>query len=128
MFWLAIDAIGQYLMIEKYSGKWRVCQTFVMQYNNGYNAAQWCFGDTRDKPIWSKWGGGKILADKDINNLLDIVVKWQQLIRQVLPALLCAVPGIHPEAMSHLPKPRLEPDSQVEMIGADWVVAVRWLL
>mmetsp|Transcript_7974 Transcript_7974/g.17984 ORF Transcript_7974/g.17984 Transcript_7974/m.17984 type:complete len:232 (-) Transcript_7974:199-894(-) len=81
-----------------------------MDHNYGYNAVQWCFGDMRNKFAWSKHGGGKLLTDADVNELLDLVVKWQNLTEKVLrDVLLPAIPGLDPNVIPYLHKARGDP-------------------
>ena len=103
LYWLALDAVGHHLLIEKCNGYYRVYQAYIEEHNFGYTASRWCSGDMRNKPAWVKFGGGKLLTDADINGLLDLVVKWQKLIQKVLSGvLLNAVPGLNPVAIPHL--------------------------
>ena len=119
LYWLALDAIGHHLLIEKCHGAYRVYQAYVEQRTfGGYTASQWCFGDMRNKPAWVKFGGGKLLMDKDINDLLDLVVKWQKLTQTVLrDVLLYAVPGLDPLAIPHLHKSNAEYGMPMDVIG-----------
>ncbi|KAL7551194.1 hypothetical protein ACHAWF_014392 [Thalassiosira exigua] len=105
LFWLALDAVGHHLLIEKNDGKYRVYQSYITQCNFGYTAGQWCFGfgNMKGKPTWIKLGGGKLLTDEEVNYLLDLVVRWQELLLTALKeVLLSAVPGLNPDAIPYL--------------------------
>ena len=109
LFWLAMDAIGHHMIIEKCHGSYRVYQAYVAQLGNGYTASEWCFGDMRKNPAWNRFGGGKIVGGDEINYLLDLVIKWQKLTRKLLQrVLLDAVPGLDAKVKPHLHKSRIE--------------------
>jgi hypothetical protein len=91
IFWLALDAVGHHFILEKLDGSWRLFQSYV----NGYTAAEWCLGQPHENSAWSKWGGGKILTDKEVNDLLDLIIEWQQLVAVMLKrVLLKSVPEV----------------------------------
>ena len=107
-----MDATGHHLLIEKCHGSYGVYQAYITQLGYGYTASEWCFGDMRQKPAWKRYGGGMILADKDISYLLDLVVKWQKLTQKMLTSVLSgAVPGLDPAAIPHLHKPQIGPSA-----------------
>jgi hypothetical protein len=109
LYWLAMDAIGHHMIIEKCHGSYRVYQGFVAQLGNGYTASEWCFGDMRKKPAWNRFGGGKIVGADEINYLLDLVIKWQKLTGKLLQRILLdAVPGLDARAKPHMHKSRIE--------------------
>ena len=127
LYWLALDAIGHHLLIEKCHGAYRVYQAYVAQHTFGYTASQWCFGDMRNKPAWVKFGGGKLLMDKDINDLLDLVGKWQKLTQTVLrDVLLYAVPGLDPLAIPHLHKSNAEYGMPMDVLGPAIEHVLKW--
>lgn len=127
MYWLALDSIGHHLLIEKCNGAYRVYQAYVARNNYGYTASQWCFGDMRKKPAWTKWGGGKLLADKEVNDLLDLVIKWQKLIQNVLKGvLLFAVPGLNPDAIPYLHRSFGGPDAPMGLVQDAIEHITRW--
>ncbi len=90
-----------------------------MQLNIGYSAGEWCSGhNTRENHAWAKYGGGKLLSDQDINDLLDLVVKWQKLVQVVLKdVLLDAVPGLNPDAIPYLHKSSAERGDPMHILG-----------
>jgi hypothetical protein len=93
LFWLGLNPAAHHFVLEKMNGSWRVFQSYVSE----YTAADWCFGGRvmQGNIAWSKWGGGKILIDKEVNELLDLVVEWQELVALLLKrVLLKRVPGI----------------------------------
>mmetsp|Transcript_6298 Transcript_6298/g.11083 ORF Transcript_6298/g.11083 Transcript_6298/m.11083 type:complete len:420 (-) Transcript_6298:55-1314(-) len=126
-YWLAMDAIGHHLLIEKCNGHYRVYQSSVQVHDFGYSAKQWCFGNIRKNPAWVKWGGGKLLSDKEVNDLLDLVVRWQKLIVVVLKdVLLNAVPGLNPEAIPYLQQRGPSADDPADMINDAIDHIIKW--
>jgi hypothetical protein len=90
-FLAGADAVGHHFILEKLDSSWRLFQSYV----NGYTATEWCFGQPHENSAWSKWGGGKIITDKQVNDLLDVIIEWQQLVAVMLKrVLLKSVPGI----------------------------------
>jgi hypothetical protein len=70
--------------------------------------------------VWSKWGGGKLLNNGDVNTILDLVVQWQNLTQKVLSDVLFhAVPGLNTAAIPYLqnPGPRAPMELIQEAIG-----------
>mmetsp|Transcript_24193 Transcript_24193/g.52168 ORF Transcript_24193/g.52168 Transcript_24193/m.52168 type:complete len:415 (-) Transcript_24193:159-1403(-) len=128
-YWLAMDAIGHHLLVEKCNGSYRMYQASVQVGDFGYSAKQWCFGDMRKKPAWIKWGGGKLLSDKEVNDMLDLVVRWQKLMDVVLKdVLLDAVPGLNQEAIPYLQKggPSSAADNLGDMVTDAIEHIVKW--
>eukprot|EP00978_Attheya_sp_CCMP212_P003281 scaffold6794_cov46-Attheya_sp.AAC.1 len=92
-FWLGLNPAAHHFVLEKMNGSWRVFQSYVSE----YSAEDWCLGGRlmQGNIAWSKWGGGKILTDKEVNELLDLVVEWQEVVSLLLKrVLLKSVPGI----------------------------------
>ena len=121
LFWLGLDAVGHHLLLEKCNGLWRVFQTFVKQWNFGYTANEWCYGDMRKKSAWLKFGGGRIISNKEVGELLDLVIEWQSVVKIMLKRILLnAVPNIDPKAIPFLKKaPRDVPNAEIMKLCND---------
>lgn len=128
LFWLAMDAIGHHLLIEKCNNTYRVFQAYIAQNNTGYTGGQWLFSDMRNKSAWLKWGGGKVLSNKDINDLLDLVVKWQKLLETMLKdCLLDQIPGLENDVIPYLYKsPHANSNLPMQLINESIHHIISW--
>jgi hypothetical protein len=107
LFWLGMDAVCHHFILEKCNGSWRLFQSFVKDDAGGFTAREWCCGPSDSSSsaflerstAWKQWGGGRILSNAEVDGLLDVVVGWQKVTRQLLKCgLLSCVPGLNPKA------------------------------
>mmetsp|Transcript_10866 Transcript_10866/g.21139 ORF Transcript_10866/g.21139 Transcript_10866/m.21139 type:complete len:386 (+) Transcript_10866:86-1243(+) len=129
LFWLELDAIGHHLLLEKCKGSWRVFQSHIKTRSVGYTANEWCFGDMRGKKAWEKYGGGKMMSDGDLSELMDTISECQCVVKKLLnTVLLDSVPNIDPETIACLKKtPRNIKDPMMLRRCNDAIVLIeRW--
>ena len=94
-----INAIHFYFLLEKNHGKYRLFQSHILfqleEFLCGYPASEWCLllrarNELERKvplvetPAWKRWGGGRFLTDKDIEDLFKCIREWQMLTRDCL--------------------------------------------
>lgn len=82
----------------------------------------------RNKSAWLKWGGGKVLSNKDINDLLDLVVKWQKLLVTMLKdCLLDQIPGLENDVIPYLYKsPHANSNLPMQLINESIHHIISW--
>ena len=97
LYWIGMDAIAQHLILERCHDNWRIYQSYILNSEGGYTGGEWCLLQKSNhpnsefslfslvaKPIWKVWGGGRYLTDKDVEELFNIIVMWQNLVKKTL--------------------------------------------
>ena len=107
LYILTLDAVGHHLILETHLGCARLWQSYVRDtidfcgrmVATGYTARQW--GARRPVASWTpamaaahaRWGGGKELSPKELDELLALLLRLQQLADEVAGARRRSMPA-----------------------------------
>lgn len=118
VYFLELEAIQHYLIVEKCRGRYRIYQAYIKDKNiprMGYTAGEWCtLGRLpTSMKVHTTYGGGLTVGEREMNQLLDWILELQKVTKLLIPHLLKHVEGIDPLSMLLLAKDpqRLSPDN-----------------
>mmetsp|Transcript_14319 Transcript_14319/g.31160 ORF Transcript_14319/g.31160 Transcript_14319/m.31160 type:complete len:154 (-) Transcript_14319:115-576(-) len=81
----------------------------------------------RKKSAWLKWGAGKLFSDGEVNDLLDLVLTWQELVTMMLTeVLLKAVLDLNQEAIPYMQQSGPSKGYPVDMLSDPIAHIVNW--
>ena len=129
IFYLSLEAVQHYLLIEKCCGRYRVFQSYVkISEDTGYTAGEWCRLDAlpRNK-THKKNGGGLTVGDNEINELLDAIVELQGITKALIKPLLKDNPRVDESSIALLTRNLSElSSSEMDQATSALQDIVRW--
>jgi hypothetical protein len=130
IFWLSLEAVQHYLIIEKTGGRYRVFQSYVkVLTTTGYTAGQWCTLDSMpSNRTHKKYGGGLTLGDTEINEFLDAIVDFQKVTKALIRPLLEYNPVVDSSSIDLLNRgnPTSLSPSEMEQAGQALNALINW--
>jgi len=143
IYFLALDQISHHCVLEVYEGKARLYQSYIKDVRTvddggalgvqgvqtGYTAGEWASpSPPRDWPdattaAHARWGGGKELTFGELEELLDLMFRLQDVTTEIALEVQRQVPGGRDESTADLLKP-ISAQSDLESIYRiqDWTV------